>query len=203
MTFEVLPIVHLDRRRFPEYPDADPDAALTQLARRYERVALADVAGIRANDADLEFLQAAARRRAIWADAGSRYATDAMDLFIAGAETVTMRWNTLHAPKELEEAASLAQPGALLLGLEYPRGGFLRHPKDPRDAADAARLAETLGMGVVHIVHEADAAAVRALPAPTTPRDHQGGTRARAAELQAGGYAGALLPPAELPEETP
>jgi hypothetical protein len=201
--FETLPVVHLERRRFPEYPDAEPEQALTALARRFERVVLVDVAGVRRNAADLEFLQMSARKRSLWVDAGSRYATDAMDLFVAGAENVTMRWNTLSAPAELEDAASLAQHGALFVGLEFPRGTFLKNPADARGADDVARHAESLGLGVVHIVDSGDAAFARDLPVTRTPRYLQGGSRALAGELQAWGFAGALLSPAELPPEAP
>lgn len=199
MTFETLPVVHLDRGRFPEYPDADPTTALTELARRFGRVALVDVAGIRKNDPDLEFLQHAARKRAIWMDAGSRYATDAMDLFVAGAESVTLRWNTLHDARELEEAAALAEAGAIFVGLEFPQGGFLRHPTDARGAADVARFAESLGLGVVIITDAIHDDALRALPVTTTARYLQGAPRS--ADAQRFGFAGALLAPNDIPEE--
>lgn len=199
MTFETVPVVHLDRGRFPEYPDADPEAVLTGLARRFERVLVVDAQGIRANDADLEFLQHAARKRAIWADAGSRYATDAMDLFVAGAERVTMRWNTVKGVEELAEAASLAQPGALFLGLEFPRREFLPHPKDKRTALDAARLAEGLGIGLVYIVDRPDPSFVRDLPLAQVARYVQGA--GADGQHQAWGYAGSLVGPVDLVEE--
>src|ERR1051325_159586 len=66
VTFETVPVVHLDRARFPEYPDADPEAVLTGLARRFERVVVVDAQGVRANDADLEFLPHPARNGALW-----------------------------------------------------------------------------------------------------------------------------------------
>lgn len=201
MTFETLPAVHLERGRFPEYPSADPEGALTELARRFGRVVIVDVEGIRRNDPDVEFLQTATKRRAIWADAGSRFATDAMDLFVAGAETVTIRWNTLDSARELEEAAELAQPGAIFLGLEFPRGAFLQNPRDKRSAAEVAALAESLGLGLVLIVDRADDATIHALPTATTPRYLQGAPLA--ADAQRFGFAGALLAPTEIPQEAP
>lgn len=203
MTFETLPVVHLERRRLPEYPGADPEAAFTQLARRFGRVVLVDVSGVRTNDADLEFLQAAARRRSVWADAGSRFATDAMDLFVAGAEAVTLRWNTLDSRAELEEAASMCQPGSLFLSLEFPRGSFLRHPDDPASAREVAALAQQHGVGLVYVVDRSDEGFLRTLPEATTPRYVQGVPLAASAPLQAMGYQGALLAPTQLPPEAP
>lgn len=202
MAFEPVPVVHLTRGRFPELPDAEPERALTELARRFGKVALVDAEGVRANDADLEFIQAAARKRSLWVDAGSRYATDAMDLFIAGAELVTMRWNTLRAPAELEEAAGLCQPGSLFVGLEFPKGRFLKHPKDARDERAVAELAETLGVGLVLQLDKPDAALLRALPGGPT-RYAQGAPAAMRPELEALAFTGALVAPHEIPEAPP
>lgn len=199
MTFETLPVVHLDEGRFPEYPGDETDRVLTSLARRFGRVVIVDTAGVRKNDADLEFLQLAARHRPVWADAGSRYADDAMDLFVAGASAVTMRWNTLDRPQELVDASDVCEPGTLFLALEFPRGEFLRHARDKRDAAEVARFAEELGVGLVYIVDREDEAVLRALPAATT-RYVQGPVSAALAQSM--GFAGAMLAPTLLPEET-
>lgn len=201
MTFEVLPVVHVSDGAFPEYPGAQPERVLTGLARRFGRVVLVDVGGVRANDADLAFLQAASRKRSIWVDAGSRYATDAMDLIVAGAEAATLRWNTLDSVAELGEAAELAQPGSLFLGLEFPRGQFLANPRDPRSASEVAALAEALGIGLVFMLAAADADVARELPAAAVPRYVQGASRALATRLPEMGFTGALLAPAELPPE--
>lgn len=203
MTFETVPVVHLEYRRFPEYPNADPEQALTALARRFGRVAMVDAEGVRSNQADLEFVQASARRRALWVDAGSRYATDVMDLFIAGAESVTVRWNTLDSTAELEEAVELVQPGTLFLGLEFPKGTFLRHRRDARDAVEVARVAQDLGVGLVFLLDKPDVRTLRALPPATVPRFVQGASTALLEDLQAMGYQGALLAPTEIPEAAP
>jgi hypothetical protein len=201
-TFETLPLVHLERGRFPEYPGPDTEVVLTRLARSFGRVVLVDAAGVRSNDADLEFLQFASRKRAIWADAGSRFATDAMDLFVAGAEAVTMRWNTLDAPAELAEAASLAQEGALFVGLEFPRGAFLKHPRDGRDAAGVLAMAQELGIGAVLQVDRVDLATARALPPASVTKWIQGSATSDAAtELQALGFHGAVVGPVTLEAE--
>lgn len=202
MTLDVVPVVHLDARRFPEYPGDEPERVLTELTRRFGRVAIVDVGGVRANDVDLEFIQKVARKRSLWLDGGSRYATDAMDLFVAGAEWVTLRWNTLGAEKELEEAASLAQPGALFVGLEFPHGEFLPNPRDRRSADEVVRLAEVHGAGIVYIIPpDAPPELARTLPGASTPRFVQGARGA--VDLQTWGYQGALVPPTHLEEEAP
>ncbi|HUR68405.1 MAG TPA: hypothetical protein VM370_04105 [Candidatus Thermoplasmatota archaeon] len=199
MTFETLPVVHLDEGRFPEYPDEEPERVLTNLARRFGRVVIVDVAGVRRNDADIEFLQQAARKRAVWADAGSRYATDAMDLFVAGAEAVTVRWDTLQRVEELQEAADLCQSGTLFLALEFPHGRFRAHPRDKRSAEEVVRLAESIGVGIVYVLDAGHDEVVRALPGSATPRYVQGALTPDA--LQAMGFQGAMVAPALLPTE--
>lgn len=199
VAFETVPMLHLDQRRFPEYPERAPEGVLTALARAFGRVALVDVQGVRRNEADLEFVQQVARRRSVWVDAGSRFATDAMDLFVAGAETVTMRWNTLDSIEELREAADVTQPGSLLLGLEFPRGGFLKHSKDARGPHEAAAFAESLGLGLVLLTDVG--ADLRALPTSTAARFVAGLPRDRALAAEELGYQGALLSPSELPAE--
>lgn len=203
MAFESLPVVHLERGRFPEYPSVEPEAALTELARRFGRVVLVDVEGVRSNDADLEFIQAASRRRSLWVDAGSRYATDAMDLFVAGAESVTMRWNTLHSSDELAEAAEMCQPGTLWLGLEFPQGRFLSHGRDKRDAAAVAEWADGLGVGLVLILERPTESLLRSLPPSRSHRFVQGVPRGLVGAAESMGYQGALLAPSEIPEESP
>lgn len=196
VTFETLPVLHLQRGRFPEYPDAEPEEVLKTLARAHQRVAIIDVAGIRMNEADLEFVQGASRKRSTWVDAGSRYATDAMDLLIAGAETVTLRWNTLDSAAELEEAAEDCSPGSLFLGLEVPHAGFLRHPKDKRPLDEVATWAASLGVGLVLMV--APGTDLATLPVTNTPRFVQGLPREQALAAKDLGFQGALLAPVEL-----
>ncbi len=201
MTFETVPVVHVVAGRFPEYPGADPERALTTLARRFGRVALVDASGIQVNEPQVEFIQDASRHRSLWVDAGPRYATDAMDVLVAGAETATLRWNTLRDAKELEEAAELAQAGSLFVGLEYPKGRFLANPRDARSADEVAQLAERLGVGLVFILDDPEEPGLRALPPAQTARWVQGIPRRLAAEAQEMGFQGALLAPAELPPE--
>jgi len=200
VAFETLPVVHVVGGRFPEYEGQDPERALGALAKRFGKLVLVDAEGIQRNEPQVEFLQAAAHRRSVWVDAGSRYADDAMDLFVAGAEAVTMRWNTLHRPDELADAAEIAQPGALFLGLEWPKGQFLRHRHDARSAEDVVSWATAHGVGIVHVLDAPDEHALRALP-PGSGRWAQGLPRRLVAAAQEMGFEGAMLPPAEIPPE--
>jgi hypothetical protein len=201
VTFETVPVVHVVDGRFPEYPGVDPERALTTLARRFGRVGLVDAAGIQVNEPQVGFIQASSRRRSLWVDAGPRYATDAMDVLVAGAEAATLRWNTLHDAKELEEAAELAQPGSLFVGLEYPKGRFLPNARDARSDAQVAALAERLDVGIVFILDAPDEGTLRSLPPVQAPRWVQGAPRRLVPDMQAMGFQGALLAPADLPPE--
>ena len=125
-----------------------------------------------------------------------------MDVLVAGAEIATVRWHTMRDASELEEAASMAQAGSLFVALEYPHGHFLRNAKDARGPEEIARLAESLGLGLVFILDAGDEGTLRALPASTAPRWVQGAPQRLVGSLQDMGFAGALVAPSELPAET-
>lgn len=173
--FEVVPTLHIARRRLVR-PDGsvegrDPVARARELAAK-GLVCLVDFDGLRRNKADLDTLRRIADRGRVWADAGSRFATDAMDLLVAGAERVTLRWSALAGEAELREAHGLGEPGALLLGLEY-RGGFVPNPALRGDESLALALARELGLGVVVID----------LARAGTMEGHDAGLAARFADL--------------------
>lgn len=201
VAFETLPVVHYEDGKLHDAPGESVERTLTQLARRFGRVVVVDVQGVKRNEPDLEALQAASRRRAVWWDAGSRYATDVMDLFVAGAESVTIRWNTIHDPQELQDVGELLAPETVHVALEHPRGTFLRHPRDPRGAADVARFVDSLGLNVVHVVDRADLAFLRTLPLGTKGRRILGPVAGMQAELEEIGFDGAIVPADRLPPE--
>lgn len=125
-----------------------------------------------------------------------------MDLFVAGAESVTLRWNTVASVEELREAASLCDPAGLFVGLEFPGGRFLRHRKDARDARGVVSLAEELGLGVVFMVEDVSPVVLRGLPLSSQVANFvQGPVWGRGEELEALGFAGALGPAVSVPAE--
>lgn len=152
-SFEVVPAVHLQKRRLvrPDgsHLDIQPVPKVRELAGK-GMVCVVDFDGLRRNKADLGTLRKMAEKGNVWADAGSRFATDAMDLLIAGAERATLRWAALAGEKELREAHEVVEPGALLLGLEY-RGAIVPSRQLGADEGKALALARELGLGIVVI----------------------------------------------------
>ncbi|HWG91469.1 MAG TPA: HisA/HisF-related TIM barrel protein [Candidatus Thermoplasmatota archaeon] len=149
MSFARFPLVHLSRGRLEEYPTEAPAPALQGLAKRAEMAYVVDLQGLTRNKADLDIVREASRKAALWVDGGSRYATDVMDLFIAGAERVTVRWNTLHSYSELIEASDLSEE--VYLGVEF-QNGFVDNRRDPAGSVDHLfRSVQQLGVGLVLI----------------------------------------------------
>lgn len=147
MTFTRLPVVHLERGALKEFPGEPLAEALARLSKRHELVYVVDLDGLRENQADLSGLNKASRNASLWLDAGSRYGTDVMDLFVAGAERVTVRWNTLHTIEELEEAAEVSED--VFLGVEF-RNGFVDNKRMPAGSPEALfQRVEDLGIGLV------------------------------------------------------
>lgn len=147
--FEVVPFVQLQKRHLLR-PDgeAEPQPAVERVRALAAKglVAVIDADGLRRNKADLDTLRKMGEKGNLWADAGSRFGTDAMDLFVAGAERVTLRWHHLADEAELREAHEMSD--ALFLGLEFRGGAFQPHPAlGGEDRATA--LARELNLPVV------------------------------------------------------
>lgn len=106
-----------------------------------------DADGIASNKPNLRLLKAASRKAELWVDAGPRYADDAMDLFVGGADRVTARWSKLRSEDELAELAELSEDA--YLGVEYD-GGFRQNPGMKATAErDMREIATKFGVGVV------------------------------------------------------
>lgn len=204
---EVVPVLHVRRGRLVS-PDGTPypERPLDALARiSGEAVYIVDMEGIERNKPDHALLQAVAKRRSVWSDAGPRYATDAADALVAGADRVTVRWNTLASEGELRELVALSD--SAFLGIEFRRG-LVPNRRDP--AASLRKLfalATELGIGVVGVdldsagtmrgVNKALAAELQPFPGE---KYFAGGVRSlgEAEELGLMGFAGALVSTAVL-----
>lgn len=207
VAFEVVPLVQSHRRRLVAVPggDTEPARVLTELSRAYGQVALIDQEGVERNTPDLEFIQDNSRHAALWVDGGSRFGTDAMDVLVAGARRVTLRWSLLDSPDELEESADLAEPSSLALALEHRDGAFVRNRR-ARDHSAGDALARADGLGVPVIVIDVggrafNASLMHALPASATERWWAAvvDAPARLAELERAGFTGVLAPAAQMP----
>jgi len=204
-TFEMLPMVRLRRRRLVDAEDhvleQDPVAAVRARAPRGRIAYVIDQEGLGRNKADLDTLRKIADKSSVWVDAGSRFATDAMDLLVAGAERVTLRWSALADEEELREAAEVSEPDRLILGLEMD-GGLVGNDHIPGGEDRLLALARELGLGLI-VLDLARAGRSdgldRALAArfrdTGVPRWFAGGVRADGdpADLEGMGYRGCVV----------
>ncbi|MCA1813355.1 MAG: hypothetical protein LC624_05315 [Halobacteriales archaeon] len=150
--FETIPQLTLQRRRLVQPGSWEPLAAepvprARELAAK-GLVSIVDLDGLQRNKADLDTLRKCADKGNVWADAGSRFATDAMDVLVAGAERITMRWSTLAREEELRELAEMSD--AVWLGLEH-NGAFVPNPLVRGDEGHARAIAKDLNLGIVVI----------------------------------------------------
>lgn len=203
-TFETVPMVRLQKRRLVAADGSPaPEPAVERVRELAAKgpVCVVDLDGLRRNKADLDTLRKMGERGHLWVDGGSRFATDAMDVLVAGAERATLRWSHLADEGELREAHEMSD--ALLLGLEYERGAFVRNPLLPAGEAGVLALARELGLGVVVIDRDAaadplrgpDRALASRVQSTGLERWFLGGVRGEgdARDLEAMGYRGCLV----------
>jgi uncharacterized protein related to proFAR isomerase len=203
-TFELVPAVHIQRNRVVHPGDLSPLEGPKPAERIRELAAkglvcVVDHDGLQRNRANLDTLRRGAEKGNVWADAGSRFATDAMDLLVAGAERATLRWATLASEGELREAAEVSD--SVVLGLEY-NGPMVPNPVVQGDEGRALALARELGLGicVLDLARTGrgqgfDRSLASRFASTGLARWFGGGVRGgeEARELEAMGYAGALL----------
>lgn len=131
MTVDVWPALEVEiPRRGSERRRARREAAgaIREAAGGHDRVYVVDRQGVQRNKPDVELIQEVAGETEIWVDAGPRYAEDVMDLFIAGADHVVVRWHTLDRAAELGAATDMSD--ALSLGAEFQGKTFLENPRE-------------------------------------------------------------------------
>lgn len=153
-SFEVIPTLYLQRRKLVTHagePLAEPAVPKIRELASKGFVCVVDLQGLGRNKADLDTLRQAADKGNVWADAASRFATDAMDLLVAGASRVTLRWSALADETELREACEFAEEDAIVLGLEYEGPSVARRMLPNRQLGGEDRalaLARELGLGI-------------------------------------------------------
>lgn len=143
-----LPESRRDRRSARE----EAAAAVREAARDHDRVYVVDRRGVQRNKPDVDLLQDLAGETELWVDAGPRYAEDVVDLLIAGASHVVVRWHTLDAAGELGAAADMS--GDISLGAEFHGKDFVANPREA--AAGLETLLDRvrrLEMGLVVVGH--------------------------------------------------
>ncbi len=148
---EVLPVVHARKGNLVG-PDAQPlqedlRTVTRRFSREYDAIYLVDLDGIRSNTPKVDLVQQVSHRVHTWADAGSRSAEDVMDLVIAGAEQVTIRYETASGPSVLEEALRLTEN--IALGLEFKNQELVQNDRWPATPPELLSLADDLRIPVV------------------------------------------------------
>lgn len=116
-------------------------------AREHGAIYLVDLDGLRRNRPDLGLVQELASRCPLWADAGSRFHQDVMDLLIAGAEQVTMRYQTAKDEEALRETVRLTEH--LALGMELQGGELVENSRWPATPPELASLANEFRLPLV------------------------------------------------------
>ncbi|MEE9116919.1 MAG: HisA/HisF-related TIM barrel protein [Thermoplasmata archaeon] len=131
---EVLPrILILDKEAVYEgregYLPMNVDAheAVDKLLADYERALIVDMNGVRNNRPKLDFIKDF-EKKSIWVDGGARVADNAIDLFIAGAEKVVLRTETLVSMDELRKAHELSDQ--LIFELDLADGRTVNGPPE-------------------------------------------------------------------------
>ena len=131
---EVLPrILILDREAVYEGRDGylpmnvDAHEAVDKLLADYERALIVDMNGVRNNRPKLDFIKDF-EKKSIWVDGGARKADNAIDLFIAGAEKVVLRTETLVSMDELRKAHELSDQ--LIFELDLADGRTINGPPE-------------------------------------------------------------------------
>lgn len=148
---EVLPVIHAHKGQLVG-PDANPleedlKSVTRRFSREYDAVYLVDLDGIKSNTPKVDLVQQVSHRVHTWADAGSRSAEDVMDLVIAGAEQVTVRYETAGSEDVIRDALRLTENVAL--GIEFQDQELVQNDRWPATPPGLLDLAEDLHLPVV------------------------------------------------------
>ena len=154
-SLEILPVIHA-RDGALVGPDAEPlEEDLRQVARRFSRnrdaVYLVDLDGLKRNRPQVGLMQRLSDRVHTWADAGPRNAEDSMDLLMAGAEQVTVRYHTAEARDVVRETVRISEQVAL--GMEFRDQELVQNRAWPATPPELVDLAEDLQIPLVVVDH--------------------------------------------------
>lgn len=154
-SLEILPVLHA-RGGSLVGPDAEPlEEELKTVARRFSRdwdaIYLVDLDGLRDNRPQVGLLQRVSERVSTWADGGARTPEDSMDLLMAGAEQVTVRYHTAGEREVVRETVRLSEQVAL--GMEFRDQQLLQNRAWPAQPPELVGLAEDLRIPLVVVDH--------------------------------------------------
>ncbi|MHB8606494.1 MAG: beta/alpha barrel domain-containing protein [Thermoplasmatota archaeon] len=208
LQFTILPAVHLDDGRLTDWEEGtDPLDALKALSRAHGEVFVIDARGVRRNKADLGFIEKASRGRVLWLDAGPRFATDAMDILVAGATRIAIRSAALATLDELREMAGVADATSSYLSLEFHDGKFVENVLDRAQQPDAlAREAAAVGLSLLVVSDSYDGALAARFASFAGEKWYRATRDADASDATALaklGYAGLIVPAALIAKVKP
>lgn len=125
----------------PNGTPADPFDVVDRLSGRFPLVYLVDLDAIEHGEPQLEYLQEFARDVALWVDAGTHTADQAIDILVAGASRVVLSSSTLDGPEELARAWALSSQIAFEVEMPDGRLSAVRdwQTDDPMTIARAVR----------------------------------------------------------------
>lgn len=154
-SLEILPVIHALGGELVG-ADAEPlEEDLKTVARRFSRewdaVYCVDLDGLKRNRPDVSLLQDLSDRVHTWADAGARSPEDTMDLLMAGAEQVTVRYHTADEREVVPETVRLSEQVAL--GMEFRDQDLVQNPAWPATPPELVDLAEELRIPIVVVDH--------------------------------------------------
>lgn len=149
---QVLPrILILDKKAVYEgqneytLMEGDTSEAVNRLIDDFGRALVVDLNGVQNNRPRLDFIREF-EKRPIWVDGGARVANDAIDLFIAGAEKVVLRTETLVSMNELRKAYELSDQ--LIFQVDLTDGRDIAGLREFTDRTPGGLIKDVAGIGL-------------------------------------------------------
>jgi uncharacterized protein related to proFAR isomerase len=132
-TIEKIPAIYI-YRGFPVFKKKDTyepikdeneenlslNEIIKKLSTRYDKVLITDLNGITRDRPQLDLIKSLSTKMELWVDAGIRYGTGVIDVFVAGADHVVLGTKTLKGLSELEKACELSEN--LIIDINYDNG---------------------------------------------------------------------------------
>ncbi len=96
------------------------DEILKKLSKQHDKVLVTDLNGITRDRPQLDLFKSLSTKMELWVDAGIRYGTGVIDVFVSGADYVVLGTKTLKGLSELEKACELSEN--LIIDINYDEG---------------------------------------------------------------------------------
>ncbi len=116
----MIPIIYIKKKKIVDdngrilKVSKEIGEVVKSLGKEYGEVYLVDIDGLEKNKADLN-LYGKLSHDSLWIDAGPRFLGDLVDLFVAGASKVTIRWKMMNM-QTMREARRICEGKIFLKG---------------------------------------------------------------------------------------